>query len=244
MPKRKNLIQRMISRFKTKLLFDFLDLSGLLFTPLDHRLGLRKAIQNVLRRPLPSYFNITYYFGGIIIFLFGIQVITGVLLALYYSPTPNAAYLSVQFINNQIPLGWLMREIHAWSANLIIIMIALHLMRVYLYGAYKKPREISWVIGALLMIMFVTFAFTGYLLPWDQVRYWSLTIGIEKLRNLPLIGGYLIYLLQGGEEITGNTLTRFYVLHAIVLPWIATFLLWAHLALIRRHGLADPWGDN
>jgi quinol-cytochrome oxidoreductase complex cytochrome b subunit len=223
---------------------DFVEGTGLFFSRMDRRFGLRGAIQNTLRKPLPPYFNMGHYLGGIVLFLFGVQVITGVLLALYYSPSPETAYLSVQFINNQLPVGWLIREIHAWAADLLIIFLLLHLIRVYFMGAYKTPREFNWVVGVLLLQLFLIFAYTGYLLPWDQVRYWSLTFGIEKIRNLPIIGKSLIYLLQGGEEISGNTLTRFYVLHAIILPWVTTFAIWLHLGLVRRLGLADPFGDN
>ena len=223
---------------------DFAGILSRLTVPLEDRLEVRKSVREWMRKPLPEYFRPGHYLGGMIVFLFAVQVVTGVLLALYYSPTSNLAYLSVQFISNQIPMGWLIREIHAWAADLIIVLMMLHLLRVYLWGAYKSPRELNWMVGVLLLLLFGTFAFTGYLLPWDQARYWSLTIGIEKLRNLPLVGGPLVYLMQGGEEITGNTLTRFYVLHAIILPWLASFALWVHLALVRKQGLADPWGEN
>ena len=217
---------------------------GELTAPFEGSLELRKSLRTWMSKPLPPFFGMGHYLGGIVVFLFGVQVITGVLLALYYLPTSSQAYQSVQFITNEIPTGWIIREIHAWSAELLIIFTALHLMRVYFWGAYKHPRELNWIIGVLLLLTFVTFAFTGYLLPWDQARYWSLTIGIEKLRNLPLLGGPLVYLMQGGEEISGLTLTRFYVLHAIVLPWIASILLLGHLLLVKRQGLADPWGEN
>jgi quinol-cytochrome oxidoreductase complex cytochrome b subunit len=182
----------------------------------------------------------TYYFGGIALFLFGIQAATGTLLALYYKPTPEAAYESVQFITSDVSFGWLIRSVHHWAANLMILFVVLHLVRVYMQAAYKYPRELTWVFGTLLLMVTLAFGFTGYLLPWDQLAYWATVVGTEIAGSVPLIGDTLLLLLRGGADVTGDTMTRFFGIHVLVLPIALVALLAGHLVLVHQLGLANP----
>lgn len=182
----------------------------------------------------------TFYLGGLTLFFFLVQVVTGILLAIYYQPTPDAAYNSVLYIMNQVNFGWLIRSIHAWSANLMVIMCLLHLLRVFFQGAYKKPREMTWVVGTLLLVLTLGFGFTGYLLPWDQRAFWATTIGSEVAGAVPLIGDKLLIFLRGGPEITAHTLSRFFGVHVLVLPVTLGAILGLHLLQLHLQGVADP----
>ncbi len=182
----------------------------------------------------------TLYFGGIALFLFGIQVATGTLLALYYKPTPDAAYDSVLFVMSDVHFGWLIRSVHHWAANLMILFVALHLLRVFFQAAYKFPRELTWVLGVGLLGITMVFGFTGYLLPWDQRAYWATVVGTEIAGAVPVIGDQLLLLLRGGADVTEATLSRFFGLHVLVLPLALGGLLVVHLTLVHQLGLANP----
>jgi quinol-cytochrome oxidoreductase complex cytochrome b subunit len=181
----------------------------------------------------------TYYFGGIALFLFLVQAATGTLLTLYYKPTPEAAYQSVQLITSEVSFGWLIRSLHHWAANLMILFVALHLGRVFLQAAFKHPRELTWVAGALLLMVTLGFGFTGYLLPWDQRAYWATVVGTEIAGSVPLIGEPLLLLLRGGTEVTGDTMSRFFGIHVLVLPLTMAALLAGHVILVHQFGLAS-----
>ena len=181
----------------------------------------------------------TYYFGGIALFLFGIQVVTGTLLALYYKPTPDAAYKSVQLITSDVHFGWLIRSMHHWAANLMILFVALHLVRVFFQAAYKYPRELTWVVGCGLLLVTLGFGFTGYLLPWDQRAYWATVVGTEIAGSVPVVGETLLLMLRGGVDVTGETMGRFFGIHVLVLPLALGALLGAHLLLVHQLGLAS-----
>jgi len=207
----------------------------------DERFNVRGPLQTFLQKPVPKH-ALRWYFclGGITFSLFVIQGITGILLSFYYKPTPEDAYDSILFIMNNVRFGWLIRSIHSWSATLMIAACLAHMLRVYITGAYKKPRELNWVAGVLLLLLTLTFGFTGYLLPWDQKAFWGSTVGSEIMGVVPLIGDALLGLLRGGPDITGLTLTRFYGIHMLVLP-VATFLfLGIHFIVIRRQGISGP----
>ena len=182
----------------------------------------------------------TYYLGGITLFLFGIQVVTGTLLALYYQPTPDTAYDSVKFIQSTVEFGWLIRSIHHWTANLMIICLLLHALRIFVQGAYKYPRELTWLVGVGLLGVTIGFGFTGYLLPWDQRAFWATTVGTEIASVVPLIGDQLLLLLRGGTDVTGATLSRFFGMHVLVLPLALGALLVVHLTIVHQLGLANP----
>ena len=181
-----------------------------------------------------------YYLGGITLFLFGVQVVTGTLLALYYQPTPEAAYDSVKYITSVVDFGWLIRSVHHWGATLMIICVVLHLLRVFLHGAYKYPREFIWIAGAGLLLATIGFGFTGYLLPWDQRAFWATTVGTEIAGSVPVIGDGLLGLLRGGADVTAATLSRFFGMHVLVLPLGLGALLLAHLTIVHQLGLANP----
>jgi quinol-cytochrome oxidoreductase complex cytochrome b subunit len=208
---------------------------------LDERFDIRIPLHAFLKKPVPKH-AIRWYFclGGITFALFLIQGVTGILLSLYYKPTPNEAYDSILFIMNNVRFGWLIRSIHSWSASGMILMCLAHMMRVYITGAYKRPRELNWVAGVFLLLLTLAFGFTGYLLPWDQKALWGSTVGSEILGVIPLVGNALLGLLRGGAEITGLTLTRFYGIHMLVLPVLAFVFLAAHFVIIRRQGISGP----
>ncbi len=207
----------------------------------DERFDVRVPLGVFLKKPVPKH-AIRWYFclGGITFALFLIQGVTGILLSLYYRPSPNEAYESILFIMNNVRFGWLIRSIHSWAATLMVAFCVAHLLRVYITGSYKKPRELNWVAGVVLLLLTLAFGFTGYLLPWDQKALWGSTVGSEILGVVPLIGSQLLGLLRGGLEITGLTLTRFYGIHMLVLPVLAFVFLAIHFVIIRRQGISGP----
>jgi quinol-cytochrome oxidoreductase complex cytochrome b subunit len=206
---------------------------------LDQRTRLGPLVRASLHVRIPMSAR-TYYFGGIALFLFGIQVVTGTLLALYYQPTPEAAYKSVQFITSDVSFGWLIRSIHHWAANLMVLMVVLHLIRVFVQGAYKYPRELTWVFGMGLFMVTLGFGFTGYLLPWDQRAFWATVVGTEIAGGVPVIGEPLLLLLRGGTDVGAETMSRFFGIHVLVLPLALGGLLAVHLLLVHQLGIANP----
>jgi cytochrome b6 len=174
------------------------------------------------------------------LFLFGIQVLTGALLLLYYRPGADEAFESVQFIMTQVQFGWLIRSVHSWSANLLIFIAFAHMFSVLFLKAYRKPRELTWVSGALLLFLMLGFGFSGYLLPWNTLSYFATKVGTEIPAQIPLIGRPVLLFLRGGEDVTGSTLTRLFGIHVAILPALATMLIVIHLALIQWFGMSVP----
>jgi ubiquinol-cytochrome c reductase cytochrome b subunit len=209
------------------------------WTWLDHRYKLGPLLEALLHVDIPISAR-TYYLGGITLFLFMVQAVTGILLAIYYQPTPDAAYKSILFIMNQVNFGWLIRSIHSWGANLMILFCVFHLLRVFFQAGYKAPREVTWVVGIVLLVVTLGFGFTGYLLPWDQRAYWATTVGSEIAGALPVVGQQLLILLRAGSEVTARTLSRFFGTHVLVLPLSLGGALLVHIALVHQQGLADP----
>ncbi len=195
-------------------------------------------VEHQAHKPLPPHVGFWHTFGSLSLYLFLNQVVTGILLMIYYRPTTNTAFESVRFIMTKAHFGWLIRGLHAWGATLMVLCVLVHMMRTFFMGAYKKPRELTWVLGVIIFGCTVTFGFTGYLLPWNQLSYWATTVGTEITGAIPWVGEYLRTLLRGGEGVTGETLARFYVLHVVVLPWVLTMLIATHLFLMRVQGLA------
>lgn len=206
---------------------------------LDGRYQLTPLINALLHVDIPRSAR-TYYFGGITLFFFIVQAITGILLSLYYQPSPDTAYDSVLFIMNEVNFGWLIRSVHAWGANLMILFCVLHLLRIFFQGVYKAPREITWLLGGFLLAVTLGFGFTGYLLPWDQRAFWATTVGSEIAGAVPLVGRQLLIFLRSGPEVTARTLSRFFGVHVLVLPASLLALLTVHLVLVHQQGLADP----
>jgi len=200
--------------------------------------GLKGPLEYQLRKPLPRHVSWFHTLGSMSLFLFISQVVTGILLLVYYRPTVNEAFESVKFIMTTAYMGWLFRQIHAWGAQLMIVVVFLHMLRTYFMGSYKKPREVTWLLGVCLFLATLIFGFTGYLLPWNQLAYWATTVGTELAGAVPLVGEWIKTLLRGGSAVGSETLSRFFVIHVIVLPWIMFFLIIAHLVLVRLQGIA------
>lgn len=216
--------------------------AGFLYGEIDSRLSLKDGIQKVLGKNVPDRVgrNYAFCFGGITLFLFLIQVVTGIFLTLYYRPTPADAYHSIQHIMFEVKFGWLIRSIHRWGAELMILTVFIHMIRVYFMAAYKNPREMNWLAGATLLCCTLTFGFTGYLLPWDQKAFWATTVGTNIPQALPIVGKYFLLILRGGETVGGETLTRFYSIHVILLPWVILPMLAFHFFMVRRQGISGP----
>jgi cytochrome b6 len=216
---------------------------GRLWTWLDERVGLAELEKLARKKEVPVHrHTIWYYLGGMTLFLFVVQVTTGILLLLYYRPSAEEAFESIQFLMAEVEFGWLIRSIHSWAANLMVLTLFVHLFSVLLLKAYRPPRELTWVSGVGLMGLAMAFGFTGYLLPWNELAYFATKVGTEITGAVPVAGTFLRRLLRGGDEVTGATLTRFYGIHVAVLPAIATVLLGVHLMLVQRHGMSVPLG--
>jgi len=205
---------------------------------LNKRLGFTSRHRRVMDKPVPGWINYFVCFGGITFTLFIVLLLTGLLLSVHYSPTEADAYRSIQRLQDVVPLGGLLQSVHHWAANLMVVMVLLHMIRVFLSGSFKNPRELSWVAGALLFVMTLAFGFTGYLLPWDQKAYWATVIGTNMISSTPFIGPYLASLVRGGIEVTGQTLLRFYSMHVLWFPVLTGVFLWVHFHMIRRLGIS------
>ncbi len=184
--------------------------------------------------------TIWYYLGGMTLFFFIVQIITGMLLLFYYKPTAETAFESVQFIMTKVRFGWLIRSIHSWSANLMIATAFIHLFSVFFLRAYRKPRELTWVSGVLMLFLAMGFGFSGYLLPWNELAYFATKVGTEIVRDVPLIGHTIMKLLRGGEDVTGATLNRFFAIHVAILPATFFLLLGFHLFAVQLQGMSIP----
>ena len=199
---------------------------------------LRRAVEH---KTVPSHrYTVCYYLGGMTLFLFLIQVVTGILLMLYYRPSASEAFESVEFIMTTVPFGWLIRSIHSWSAHLMIFFAFVHLATVYFMGAYRKPREVTWMTGSMLLFLAMAFGFSGYLLPWNQLAYFATNVGTDIAGAVPVIGEYAVRFLRGGERVGGGTLSRFYGWHVAILPAITTGVLVIHLILVQILGMSTP----
>jgi cytochrome b6 len=213
---------------------------------LEDRLGIESIRQFIAHKSVPKHSaTMWYYFGGITLFLFVIQVLTGILLLLYYRPTTAEAYESVQFIVTRVKFGWLVRSVHSWSANLMILTAFIHMFSVVFLHAYRKPREATWLSGIVLLGLALGFGFSGYLLPWNTISYFATKVGTDMAASLPVIGPPLARFLRGGEEVGGATLTRFFGFHVAVLPGLTTVVLLLHLALVQRWNISvPPWVET
>ncbi|MBI4865980.1 MAG: cytochrome bc complex cytochrome b subunit [Candidatus Wallbacteria bacterium] len=190
--------------------------------------------------PVPNHLKRWWFcLGGTPAYLFLVQVVTGILLTFYYVPEPGKAYDSVRYITDEAAYGWFIRGLHKWSANLMIVAVVLHAMRVFFTGAYRKPRELNWVVGSCILGVVLLFGFTGYSLVYEQLSYWGATVAGNITSAVPVMGDFLGAMLRGGERIGDNTLTRFFVLHIGVLPTIITCLLFVHILLIRLIGVTE-----
>jgi ubiquinol-cytochrome c reductase cytochrome b subunit/menaquinol-cytochrome c reductase cytochrome b subunit len=207
---------------------------------LDERTGIVAGLRFFLFRNVPRDTNWMQTLGAATLTAFLVQAITGVVLAMFYKPDPNSAYESIQHITNDVTMGWLVRGMHRWGASAFIILMFLHMGRVFLFGAYKYPRELTWIVGVLLLALGMIEGFTGYLLPWDETAYWATVVGINIQANGPFVGPFIGSILKGGSEIGPETLARFYSLHMLAIPGAIMGLIGVHLYLVVRIGIASP----
>jgi quinol-cytochrome oxidoreductase complex cytochrome b subunit len=206
----------------------------------DERLGISEAVAFLRHKGVPlGSTTVWYYFGGVSLFLFGIQIATGLLLLFYYRPGVDSAYESVQFIVTRVPFGWLIRSLHSWSANLMVFAVFVHMFSVYFMKAYRPPRELTWLTGMALLGLTMTFGFSGYLLPWNELAFFATKVGTDIAAVVPVIGPGMSQLLRGGAEVGAATLTRFFGFHVAMLPAAFTAVLFVHLLLIQRQGMSE-----
>ncbi len=212
-----------------------------LFTWLDPRLHVEDLLESLRKKTVPRHrHSVWYYFGGVTLFLFIIQVATGILLLLYYKASEDLAFESIRFIMSKVEFGWLIRSIHSWSANLMILAALIHMFSVLFTKAYRFPRELTWLTGMILFLLALGFGFSGYLLPWNELAFFATKVGTEIIGVLPVIGKPILEFLRGGANVTGATLSRFFGLHAAVLPGLFTLILAIHLLLVQRQGMSEP----
>jgi quinol-cytochrome oxidoreductase complex cytochrome b subunit len=207
---------------------------------LEERSGLVGGVKYFLFRKVPADTNWFQTLGSATLTAFLVQVVTGVILAMYYKPDPNSAYQSIQNITNDVTLGWLVRGMHRWGASVFVILMFFHMARVFLFGAYKYPRELNWIIGVLILALGMFEGFTGYLLPWDNTAYWATVVGININGTVPFLGPFIASILRGGAEIGPDTLSRWYSLHMLVIPGALFALIGLHLYLVVRLGVTSP----
>jgi len=205
------------------------------YTWLDERLDLQGMYDNVLDRPEPKG-NWWNTLGSASLFLFLLQGATGIFLTVYYTPSPDHAYDSIQYIMNDVAFGWLVRGVHHWGASLMVLVVFIHMVRVFVTASFKYPRELTWLVGIALLLSTVGMGFTGYLLPWHQQAYWATTVGTRIAGSVPLIGDFIMKALRGGPDLSALTLQRFFSAHIWMLPAVLAALIGVHLYLIIKHG--------
>lgn len=208
---------------------------------INDRTGIDSIMDKMLNEPVTGGSKWSYVFGSSLLFVFSIQIITGIFLSTYYSASTTDAWGSVYFIQEQATLGWFVRGMHSIGSSAMVALCGMHLLQVFIFGAYKKPRELNWVTGLVMLFMVLGFGLTGYLLPWDQKGYWATRVATSIMGTSPVIGKYLQVLIQGGSDYGNLTLTRFSTIHKIVLPATLSIFVMIHLYLFRRHGVTPSW---
>ena len=212
---------------------------------LNDRLPLSAVRDAAIHKTVPVHrLSVFYYLGGMTLFFFLVQVGTGILLMLYYRPSADEAFESVEFIMTTVPFGWLIRSIHSWSANLMVFFAFVHLATVYFMKAYRPPRELTWMTGVVLLFLTLGFGFSGYLLPWNEVAFFATKVGTDIAGAVPVVGEYALRFLRGGDYVTGGTLSRFYGWHVAILPALTTVVLVVHLLLVQLQGMSVPPGEE
>jgi len=206
----------------------------------EERLEIQALADDVTNKYVPPHVNIFYCLGGVTLVCFLVQFATGFAMTFYYKPTVTGAFASVQYLMTEVNFGWLIRSVHRWSASMMVLMMILHIFRVYLTGGFKKPRELTWVTGVILAVITVSFGVTGYSLPWDQMGYWAVKIVSGVPEAIPVVGTLIVELIRGGQSVGQGTLTRFYSLHTFVLPWLIAVFMLLHFLMIRKQGISGP----
>jgi ubiquinol-cytochrome c reductase cytochrome b subunit len=207
---------------------------------MDSRTGYRAILGAILHEPLPRGTGWFFTTGSVVTLLVGVQFITGIGLTMYYVPAPSLAHQSVSYVMTALPLGWLLRGLHFWGASFLVVAAVVHMARVFFFGSYKAPREVTWLSGVIMLLVILGFALSGYLLPWDQKAYWATTVTINVARSTPIFGEQIANLMRGGSDLGALTLGRWYSAHAFLLPLTLVALLAAHIALMRKHGISGP----
>lgn len=219
---------------------------GRLFQWVDERYGISPLVEFFRHKMVPvgAHPIVWYYLGGTTLFFFTVQVISGVLLLMYYQPGENTSYESIRYLTTKVPFGWLVRSVHCWAAHLMIISLAVHMLSTMMLKAYRFPRELTWATGFALFALALGFGFSGYLLPWNELAFFATAVGTDSVKSLPLLGNWLLHVMRGGPDVTINTLYRFFALHVCVLPLLAFALIGVHLLLVQRQGMAPPVGES
>jgi len=214
-----------------------------IFAYLNERFQIQGLLDFSKKKKVPEHpYSFWYYFGGICLFLTGIQILTGILLLLYYTPSIDAAHESIQFIMSQVKFGWLIRSVHSWTANILIGVIFVHMFSTFFLKAYRRPRELTWITGFLLLLVFLAFGFSGYLLPWNELSYFATRVGTDIAGSLPLIGKWLKTVILGGSAVSQATLSRFFWFHVAILPMAAFLIIGTHVLLVQILGMSKPIG--
>ena len=214
-------------------------MSNKIATWFDERLGWRSVWNTIFLRNMPKV-NWWYTLGSATLFTAILQGVTGILLTIYYVPTPDHAYDTVQYITYEVSMGWLIRGLHHYGASAMVILVGMHMVRVIMMGAYKYPREVTWFTGVGLLLIVIGQGFTGYLLPWDQRAFWATTVGTQIAGTPPIIGNWILRVIRGGESLSEVTLARFFGVHVWVLPSLLVLLVGFHLYLVIRNGISAP----
>ena len=212
-----------------------------LYSWLDKRFNLSPLIEFMRHKQVPIHRgSVWYYMGGVTLFLFIVQLFTGILLLFYYQPGVNSAYESVHFIMTKVSFGWLFRSIHSWSANLMVFFIFVHMFSTFFTRAFRKPRELTWVTGFVLLGLALFFGFSGYLLPWNELAFFATKVGTDIAAAVPVVGEAIKVVLRGGDDVTGATLLRFYAFHVAMIPALFTIFISLHLLFVQRQGMHEP----
>jgi cytochrome b6 len=213
------------------------------WTYINDRFQLDSPIKFFKHKTVPEHkHSFWYYFGGIALFLTGLQIATGIMLLLYYTPSIDAAHESIQFIMSSVKFGWLIRSVHSWSANILVGILFIHMFSTFFLKSYRKPRELTWISGFFLFVLFLAFGFSGYLLPWNELSYFATRVGTDIAGSLPLVGGWLKGVILGGSGISQATLSRFFWFHVALLPLAAVAIIAVHIWLVQVLGMSRPVG--
>lgn len=208
----------------------------------DERIEVRSIWAALMERHIPLGVNWWYTLGSATLFVFTLQAVTGMFLSMYYSPSPDHAYDSIVFIMDEVIFGRVVRGLHHWGASAMVVLVTAHMLRVFFMGAYKYPREMTWMVGVVLLLLTLGFGFTGYLLPWDEKAYWATTVGTNMAGTVPFAGDFLFKVTRGGAELGAVTLTRFYGLHMLVLPALTLVFVGIHVFMVVKQGISAPPG--
>ncbi|MGB8490588.1 MAG: cytochrome b N-terminal domain-containing protein, partial [Bacteroidales bacterium] len=210
----------------------------------NERFPLKSTLEFIIEEDIPGGSSFFYTLGSATLFVFSLMVISGVWQLFYYVPATDHAYASVNYLRIHVPFGWLIHGIHYWGAQAMIVLVGLHMIRVFIWGAYKRPRELTWLVGVVLLLLTALMSFTGVLLPWDEVGYFAAKVGTNIAGTFPVIGNWIKKVIIGGTDMGQVTLSRFFVMHVAIIPFILLSLIIAHLVAFRQFGSVGPWGKK